>query len=87
MNEELSNFLKDLITLLQEKYDQSHTEKQAGGTEADFAFQQGAGFAYYDALDLIRSQLIAFGYDVESLEPIVPHLGKKMSEVERKTYA
>lgn len=87
MNEELNNFVKDLITLLQEKYDHSHSEKQKGDTEADVAFHQGAGFAYCDALDLIRSQLMAFGYDVESIEPIVPHLGKKMSQVEGKTFA
>ena len=87
MNEELNNFVKDLITLLQEKYDQSHAEKQRGDTEADVAFHQGAGFAYYDALDLIRSQLLAFGYDVESIEPIAPHPGKKISQVEGKTYA
>ncbi len=74
MNEELSNFLSDLIKLLQEKSDQSLEEGKKSVNETDAAFQQGLNFAYYDALDLIRSQLEAFGYDAEAFGRFVPEL-------------
>jgi len=76
MNEELHRFLKDLFILLQDKYDESLTGESTPTSEADVAYRRGATFAYYDTLDLIRSQVIAFGYDEEAAEFAVPELGK-----------
>ena len=76
MNEELHGFLKDLCILLRDKYDESLAEESRPASEADVAYRQGVTFAYYDALGLIRSQLIAFGYDKEALDFAVPELGK-----------
>ncbi|HYN25013.1 MAG TPA: hypothetical protein VES69_08200, partial [Pyrinomonadaceae bacterium] len=75
-NETLHGFLKDLFVLLQEKYDESLAEDSKPESEADVAYRQGATLAYYDVLDLIRSQLIAFGYEEEASEFPVPEFGK-----------
>ena len=74
MTQELQNFIQDYVTLLQEKYNQSLIKVEKSETEADAAFYQGASFTYYDALDLLKSQLEVFGYDIESFETIVPEL-------------
>jgi hypothetical protein len=66
MNEELHRFLKDLFILIQEKYDESLVEEAKPRAEAETAYHQGVTFAYYDVLDLIKSQLIAFGYEEEA---------------------
>ena len=76
MNEELHGFLKDIFTLLQEKYDESLAAESVPAPEADVAFRQGATFAYYDVLDLIRSQIKAFGYEDEASGFVVPEFGK-----------
>lgn len=78
MNEELKNFVGDLITLLQEKYNLSLEElnEDEDEDETDIAYKQGLCFAYFDALDLIRSQLLAFDYDPNEFKSIEPVLGK-----------
>jgi len=80
VNRELHNFVKVYITLLQEKYTQYLRKAEKSETEADAAFARGAIFTYYDALDLLKSQLEAFGYDLESSELIVPELGKPIEK-------
>jgi hypothetical protein len=80
MNEDLHNFLGDLIVLVKEKYNQSLQESQDAIAESDRAFQSGANFAYYSILDLIQSQLESFDYDPKQFGQIVPSLGKKMIE-------
>lgn len=76
MNHELQNFIQDYVTLLQEKYHQSLIKTEKYQTEADAAFYQGTSFTYYDVLDILKSQLEAFGYEIENFETIVPELGK-----------
>ncbi|MFB2875546.1 hypothetical protein [Floridanema aerugineum] len=76
MNQELQNFIQDYVTLLQEKYNQSLIKTEKSQNEADAAFYQGASFTYYDALDILKSQLEAFGYEIESFNRIVPEFGK-----------
>ncbi len=78
---DLTKFLEDLIYLTQEKYDKALEQAQEAKTEADVAFQQGSSMAYYDVLDLIRSQLIAFGYELGEKENIVPIYGQKSPRV------
>ena len=73
---ELIAFLKDLMPLLQEKYNNSLGPRREGENEADYQFRNGQNFAYYDTLDLIHSQLLAFGIPVQELEPVVPELGQ-----------
>jgi hypothetical protein len=75
-NEELKNFIEDLALIIEEKYNQSLEAIRQGNSEGDIAFQQGANFAYYDALTLIRLQLIAFGYEPEDYNFKVPELGE-----------
>ena len=76
INQELDGFLKDLAVLILEKYDESLAESKRLTAEADVAFQDGLNMAYYDVLDLIRSQLLAFGYEAAAAGIVVPELGK-----------
>ncbi len=76
MNEELHGFLKDLFGLIQEKYNESLLEESKPATEADAAYRRGVTFAYYDVLDLVRLQLIAFGHNEDASGFIVPEFGK-----------
>ena len=78
MSEELKSFVNDFGALMRERYNKSLAEIETVKSETDIAFQQGANFAYYDALDLMKSQLEAFGYDVRSFSFEVPNLGKKL---------
>lgn len=61
MNQELQNFLKDLVTIYQEKYDDSSVGNDIED-EKSAAFRKGCNFAYYDALDIIASQIKSFGF-------------------------
>jgi hypothetical protein len=72
---ELIAFLKDLMPLLQEKYNNTLGPRREGENEADYQFRNGQNFAYYDTLDLIHSQLLAFGIPAKELEPVVPSFG------------
>lgn len=77
MHPELRGFIEDLVVLLHEKYNQSLDDymSRTAGT-GDGGFSRGANMAYYDTLDLIRSQLLAYGYELDDLDTIVPELGK-----------
>jgi hypothetical protein len=75
LNDEIKCFMRDLVVLLHEKYNdtlQNETEK-----EEDKYFRIGMNHAYYDVLDLIQSQLIAFGFDVKHIGNITPELSKE----------
>ncbi|WP_066324798.1 hypothetical protein [Anoxybacteroides amylolyticum] len=77
MDEQLRVFLEDLITLIQEKYNETLTVPADESAEDKF-FRLGSNFAYFDILDLIDSQLIAHGLDSNSLGKISPTLGEKI---------
>ena len=78
-HQELIAFLKDLTLLIQEKYNDTLRPRRKGESEADYQFRSGQNMAYYDTLDLIHSQLLAFGVPAQELEPVVPVLGKPVS--------
>ena len=69
-------FLKDLIPLIQEKYDGTCGPRHEGECEADYQFRNGQNLAYYETLDLIYSQLLAFDIPTQELEPVTPALGQ-----------
>jgi hypothetical protein len=73
---EIMAFLKDLTTLVQEKYNDTLGSRREGESEADYQFRNGQNFGYYDTLDLIRAQLLSFGIPTQELEPVVPELGQ-----------
>ncbi len=73
---QLIAFLKDLTPLIQEKYNATLGPRHEGESEVDYQFRNGQNFAYYDTLDLIHSQLLAFGIPAKELEPLVPELGQ-----------
>lgn len=75
-HEELLAFLKDMMPLIQEKYDATLGPPHEGESEADYQFRNGQNFAYYETLDLIYSQLLAFDIPTQKLEPVVPELGQ-----------
>lgn len=76
MDESFENFIAYLIELLKEKYnDTLHVPEDE--SESKRSFRDGLNLAYYDVLDLIQSQLEAFGYDTKPFGVIVPELGKK----------
>lgn len=72
MNEELLNFLNDLIVIFQEKYNNERKKCEELNQEGESVFHQGAIFAYYDVLDIIRLQVEAFGYNLEEIGSIIP---------------
>ena len=45
-----------------------------------YQFRSGQNLAYYDTLDLLHSQLLAFGIPTQELEPVVPELGQPALE-------
>lgn len=75
MTQDLVRYLGDLVVLVQDRYNQSLQECH---TENDVStdFVKGANLAYYEVLDLVRNQLIAFGYDLDAFGPIVPIMGR-----------
>lgn len=79
MNEELKNFIHDLVLLIQEKYDQAIDDKEMKSSSDIHSFCEGKLYAYYDVLDLIESQLTAFGYN-DAVIMIKTKLGKKTKE-------
>jgi Mg2+/Co2+ transporter CorB len=75
MDQYLKDFLDDLIKILHEKYNDS-LRAEEDESELDKSFRSGCSFAYYDALELIESQLKAFGYDTKQFGVITPEYGK-----------
>jgi hypothetical protein len=69
-------FMKDLTLLVQDKYNDTLGPRRQGESKADYQFRNGQNFAYYDTLDLLQAQLLAFGIPTRELEPIVPELGQ-----------
>lgn len=70
-------FLIDLIKEIQEKYNQTLTEIEEEDLE-EKNYRLGTNFAYYDVLELIESQLRAFGYRLDEIGQITPTLGEKI---------
>ncbi|MCZ0757182.1 MULTISPECIES: hypothetical protein [Anoxybacillus] len=77
MDEQLMIFLEDLITLIQEKYNETLTAPTDESAE-DKSFRLGSNFAYFDVLDLIESQLTVHGIDSNGIGKISPTLGEKI---------
>ncbi|ANB59939.1 hypothetical protein [Anoxybacteroides amylolyticum] len=77
MDEQLRGFLEDLITLIQEKYNETLIVPTDESAE-DKSFRLGSNFAYFDILDLIESQLTVHGLDSNFLGKISPTLGEKI---------
>ena len=77
MDEQLRNFLNDLITLIQERYNETLNVPLDESAE-DKSYRLGSNFAYYDVLDLVKSQISAYGYDSSSLEKILPIIGEEI---------
>lgn len=69
MNQELKNFLKDLITIYQDKYADSLVGK-VNEDGNDVAFREGCNFAYLDALDIIASQIKSFSFIDKDLSDV-----------------
>ncbi len=77
MNTESVNFITDHVLLLQEKYNESLAKiNEADIKGEDSSFYKGQNFAYYDALELIKSQIEAFGYNSKEVPVAVPEFGK-----------
>lgn len=79
MQNEMKNFLIDLICELQEKYNHSLLPPKEEGLE-DKNYRLGLNFAYYDVLELIETQLKSFGYSEEDIGQIAPILGEKINK-------
>ncbi|MEL4028553.1 hypothetical protein NST89_08185 [Caldifermentibacillus hisashii] len=79
MQNEMKNFLLDLICEIQEKYNHSLLPLKEEGLE-DKNYRLGVNFAYYDVLELIETQLKSFGYSEEDIGQITPILGEKINK-------
>ncbi|MFZ2899000.1 MAG: hypothetical protein WA004_10280 [Saprospiraceae bacterium] len=53
-------FIQDLVTLFKEKLEENHMESKSDLPQSKRDFVKGEVFAYYEMLDLIKSQCIAF---------------------------
>jgi hypothetical protein len=73
MNQQMINFLQDLVYLYQEKYKET-LSAQIGESEKDMLFRLGSRFAYYDCLDILESQLKIFDVKVEKIGTITPRI-------------
>ena len=62
--------------MIQEKYNETLGPRREEESETDYQFRNGQNFAYYQTLDLIYSQLLAFDIPAQQLEPVVPVLGR-----------
>lgn len=80
MNTNQLGFIRDLISLIQERYNTTLIE-QVDESETDKAFRLGCNFAYFNDLDLIESQLNNFGIDFKSFGVIKPVLGQRLTRV------
>jgi hypothetical protein len=77
MNTESANFIKDHVLLLQEKYNESLAKiNEADIKSEDSSFYKGQNFAYHDAIELIKSQVEAFGYNSTEFAVAIPEFGK-----------
>lgn len=77
MDKELLNcFLKDLVLEIQGKYNETLIPIDSERPE-DKSYRLGCNYAYYDVLDLIHSQLKAFGIEGD-IGSTIPELGKKI---------
>jgi hypothetical protein len=74
---EMKYFLIDLIKEIQEKYNETLTELEEENLE-EKNYRLGTNFAYYDILELIESQLNAFGFSTDEFGQITPVLGEKI---------
>ncbi|WCN36396.1 hypothetical protein [Aneurinibacillus uraniidurans] len=79
MDEQFKYFLSDLITLIQEKYNETLIISLDESVEDKF-YRLGSNFAYYDVLDLVESQVSAHGYKSSSFGKISPIIGEKIQE-------
>ncbi len=77
MGENLLNFIGDLITLIQERYNLT-IDEPLNESETDKAFRLGSNLAHYSDLDLIESQLSAYGIESKSFGVITPVLGERL---------
>ncbi|USG64632.1 hypothetical protein NDK47_21180 [Brevibacillus ruminantium] len=77
--EQFHNFIGDLILLVQEKYNGS-LENEKDEDELEKAFRLGSNIAYYDVLELIHSQLEAFGFDSNRFGVVSPTPGEKLNK-------
>ncbi|KKO55021.1 hypothetical protein [Paenibacillus sp. DMB20] len=77
MDKQLKDFLGDLITLIQEKYNETLVVPEDECAE-DKSYRLGSNFAYYDVLDLVESQLSAQGFDPDFFGKISPIIGEKI---------
>lgn len=77
MDNQLKDFLGDLITLIQEKYNETLVAPEDESVE-DKCYRLGQNFAYYDVLDLVESQLLSQGFEPDLFGKISPILGEKI---------
>ena len=75
MEKQLENFLGDLITLIQEKYNETLVAPTGESVEEKY-YRLGSNFAYYDVLDLVESQLSVQTFNSETFKDISPTLGE-----------
>lgn len=78
MNDQLNNFIRDLVIILQEKYnDTVHQSEQEKESIVENAYRLGSNTAFYDVLSLIETQFKVFGYNADAIGEITPALGQK----------
>jgi hypothetical protein len=77
MNIKLEHYLHDLIWLIKEDYNRSLDRSAKAASESERANEEGQSWAYHHVLELIESQLIAFGDTSELFSNLAPEPGKK----------
>lgn len=79
MDDDLDNFLQDLIYFIKEDYNAA-LFKCENASEQEKAYLEGQIFAYFAILDRIENQLFAFYPEHPSIGTIAPEFGHKADQ-------
>ncbi len=77
MNSEMKNFLKDFLYLIQETYNKELELSNAENHQGDHATIY---LVYWQVLELLQNQLLAFGYDPKEFGTVLPEFRKPTNE-------
>ena len=77
MEIKLDHFMHDLVWLIKEEYNESLDRALRAESDHEKALQEGQSWAYHHVLELIESQLTAFGNDSPMFTNLAPEPGQK----------
>ena len=77
MEIKLDHFMHDLVWLIKEEYNESLDHAASAASNHEKAIHEGQSWAYHRVLELIESQLEAFGNNSPMFSNLAPESGQK----------